>query len=144
MKKRLIAALLALCMVVTLLPVSAFAAEQEYLWPVPGNYTVNSFYGEVRSKHEDGSVKSRHKGIDIGVGNSVVATKSGTVMVVYNGCENTRGFYSSCQSTGKCDASHNYQSSCNNTCNFGYGNGVIIKHSDGSGYSMYAHMGHIY
>ncbi len=44
---------------------------------------------------------------------TVAATKSGTVVAVY---------------------------SVNDKQHWGYGNGLIIKHTDGSGYSMYAHM----
>lgn len=117
--KPLILALLALFLL------GGAAMAEVYLWPVP-SLAVNT---SITQKYS-----SSHPAIDIGVsnGSKVVATKSGTVVQVYSGCQN----YS--QSKGCSGCSPNcgrYEG----ICNWGYGNGVVIKHSDGT-MSCYAHM----
>ncbi len=123
--------------VVSIIPVNAgifqdddAVGAESYLWPVPANKSTSQNYS------------SSHKGIDIPGSTSynIVATKSGTVYAVFTGCNNQ-------------DAQKNNRScssstcSCNNLssigglkiCNYGYGRGVILQHSDGT-YSCYAHM----
>lgn len=138
-KKVLIGAFV-LCMVVSMLPaiiLTAHAADA-YLWPVPAGKTLSRGYS------------SGHTALDItsgGVGTSVVATKSGTVVITYTGCGNFNawGTGRSC-STATCAFRNSWYDQYDSKmtfCNWGYGNGVIIRHSDGSGYSMYAHMSRI-
>lgn len=131
MKKKILSTCLALLMLLTIIPISAKAAES-YLWPVPSSKSTSRQYS------------SSHQAIDITGGGNIVATKSGTVYRVYSGCGNVNaasGSGKSC-STSTCAYRNAYYNESYNryVCNWGYGNGVIIKHSDGSGYSMYAHM----
>lgn len=133
MKKRSVSIFVIMVMLLTMIPVYSFAAES-YLWPVPASKTMSRGYS------------SSHSGLDItaSTGSSVVATKSGTVYYVYSGCKNSNASSSSgkaCTSAGCSPNTGNfYTYNGKKICNWGYGNGVVIKHSDGSGYSMYAHM----
>ncbi|MDR3765633.1 MAG: S-layer homology domain-containing protein [Butyricicoccus sp.] len=109
-------------------------AAGSYQWPVPASKTVTQAY-------KAGS----HTGIDIGgaQGSQVVATKAGTVVYVYTGCVNQNAAKSGnkdCAAAGCSPNCGTYTKSGKKICNWGYGNGVIIQHADGSGYSMYAHM----
>ncbi len=104
------------------------AQAESYLWPVPDSRTITQGY------------KSSHPALDIGgsAGIAIVATKGGTVVQVYTGCNNySRGktCSSSCSPNVGVD-SKNYSPGL---CNYGYGNGVVVKHSDGT-YACYAHM----
>ena len=126
-------ALLALCLAALFASVTALAADP-YQWPVPDSKKVTQAY-------KSGS----HTGIDIGgtTGSKIVATKAGTVFYVYTGCINKNAANSSnkgCKAAGCSPNCGTYNKNGKAICNWGYGNGVIIKHSDGSGYSMYAHM----
>lgn len=126
-------ALLALCLAALFASVTALAADP-YQWPVPDSKKVTQAY-------KSGS----HTGIDIGgtTGSKIVATKSGTVTYVYTGCVNKNAAGSGnkdCAAAGCSPNCKTYDKNGKQICNWGYGNGVIIKHSDGSGYSMYAHM----
>lgn len=126
-------ALLALCLAALFASVTALAADS-YQWPVPDSKKVTQAY-------KSGS----HTGIDIGGtnGSKIVATKSGTVTYVYTGCVNKNAAGSGnkdCAAAGCSPNCKTYDKNGKQICNWGYGNGVIIKHSDGSGYSMYAHM----
>ncbi len=133
MKKRSVSIFIIMVMLLTMIPVYSFAAES-YLWPVPASKSMSRGYS------------SSHSGLDItaGTGSNVVATKSGTVYYVYSGCKNSNASSSSgkaCTSAGCSPNTGNfYTYNGKKICNWGYGNGVVIKHSDGSGYSMYAHM----
>ena len=122
-----------LVMLVTVAPMPWAGAAESYRWPVPSSTKVTQKYS------------AGHTAIDIGgtKGCDVVATKSGTVYYVYTGCVNNNSLSTkkACTSAGcKPNCGTYTNSSGLRTCNWGYGNGVVIKHSDGSGYSMYAHL----
>lgn len=99
-------------------------ADGQFIWPVPGNYGISSYYGSRWG--------STHKGIDIsngGIkGKAVVATADGTVYIAKSGC------------------THNYGKSGSCGCGGGYGNYVAIDHGsyNGTNYrTLYGHMGSI-
>lgn len=126
-------ALLALCLAALFASVTALAAES-YMWPVPASNRVTQAYKG-----------SSHTGIDIGgsTGDTIVATKSGTVLYVYTGCVNKNAAGSGnkdCAAAGCSPNCGKYTKNGKKICNWGYGNGVVLQHADGSGYSMYAHM----
>lgn len=132
-KRRLTALFMIFALLTPLMSALPAAADEGYLWPVPAGTNVSQYYS------------SYHKAIDITGGGKIVATKSGTVEWVYTGCGNYSGALSSGDSCGASTCSPNcgtWHSSeyGKDFCNYGYGNGVVIKHSDGSGYSVYAHM----
>ena len=96
-------------------------ADGQFIWPVPGNYGISSYYGSRWG--------STHKGIDIsnsGIkGKPVVATADGTVYIAKSGC------------------SHNYGKSKSCGCGGGYGNYVAVDHGlyKGVNYrTLYGHM----
>lgn len=91
-----------------------------FIWPVPGYYTITSGYG-----YRWGTL---HKGIDISGsdvhGKAIVAADAGTVIDAYSGCTHDYGKDGSCG------------------CGGGYGNYVMIDH--GNGYvTLYGHAAYI-
>lgn len=109
---------------------TASAAEGQWMFPVASPYTINGTYGGT------------HYGIDIGASSDVpvYASKLGTVVRAYSGCVNRDALRTGVPCQGKCSpSSGNFW---NNTCNWGYGNGLIIDHGDGT-FSQYAHMASI-
>ena len=84
-------------------------------WPVPNSYNVTSGVGERWGK--------QHNGMDIAgsKGNNICASEDGQVVIASETCP------------------HNYgkQESCG--CGHGYGNYVVIKHSNGFA-TLYGHM----
>ena len=112
--------------------VPAFAIE--YGWPTDDQQVTQNF------KLDTTKEQYKHWGIDIGVTDKTVyASADGTVTEVYEGCTNYSGLKNTitCKSRGGCTPTDGYYK--NGYCNYSFGNGVIIKHSDGS-YSSYAHM----
>ncbi len=111
------------------------ASAIEYGWPTDDHTITQNF------KLYTTSNQYRHWGLDIGVnGKTVYASAEGTVVTVYTGCTNYSGLGAgiSCKARGGCSPNHDYYK--NGYCNDSFGNGVIIRHSDGS-YSSYAHLG---
>jgi murein DD-endopeptidase MepM/ murein hydrolase activator NlpD len=108
-------------------------AAESYLWPAPSTTYITQTYS------------SGHKAIDIGVsnGSALVASKSGTIFKIFSGCHNYNGAADGnpgCSSSTCSPQAFTYFADFGkNFCNSGYGNGVVIKHTDGT-YSSYAHM----
>lgn len=104
-------------------------AEGSYYWPVPD------------SRQQSQGFTKFHDGLDIVAGSAVpiCATMSGTVQIVYSGCANTAGYSNSCSTNCARRNLWYYEGTGTTTCNWGYGNGVVINHGNGY-YSHYAHM----
>ncbi len=134
--KKFLSVLLVICTVITV-AIPAFAASETYQWPVPASQNISSGFKTKK--------RPTHTGIDITGGGNIIASKSGTVVITYTGCNNSNCKNGRCEDSKKCNPNCGYTAKGNTKgyCNYGYGNGVIIKHSDGSGYSMYAHMSSI-
>ncbi|MBR5681887.1 MAG: peptidoglycan DD-metalloendopeptidase family protein [Ruminococcus sp.] len=98
-------------------PVSAGASG--FAWPAPGFSYISSYYGSRWGGF--------HGGIDVGDagihGGAAVASRSGTVITVYNSCP--------------CDYAKDGYCPCGGCGN--YGNHVIISH-DGTYSTVYAHL----
>lgn len=65
------------------------------------------------------------------------------MLYVYTGCVNKNAAGSGnkdCAAAGCSPNCGKYTKNGKKICNWGYGNGVVLQHADGSGYSMYAHM----
>lgn len=110
------------------------AANESWLWPVSTSRSVTQGY------------TSSHPALDISgsYGCSIAATKSGTVYYVYEGCKNVDGKKGTmCKDKSVCSPNAGINTNTSNQsygfCNYGYGNGVVINHGDGT-FSMYAHM----
>ena len=104
-----------------------------WLWPVPNNYRSLSR-----------GFTSSHQGLDIIVSNQpVYASKDGTVAITFTGCKNYNALSTgtACKDMGCTpNVSNEYTNiQVGHHCNYGYGNGIILRHSDGS-YSCYAHL----
>lgn len=116
------------------------ASAIEYGWPTD-NHRITQYFKLYAT-----STSKKHWGLDIGVnGENVYASADGEVYEVYTGCANNNGAkQKSCELAGKCAPSA--EGNCNpkskylnGFCNDGFGNGIIIRHNDGS-YSSYAHL----
>jgi murein DD-endopeptidase MepM/ murein hydrolase activator NlpD len=126
------AALLALLALAVPCPPTARAADQPaYLWPAPGNRVIVQSYR-----------KYGHEAIDIAgaIGDPVVASRQGEILYALTGCVNVDGASTGvrCSRAGCSEASrlnHPHQG----YCNYGLGNGVIIRHQDGS-FAIYGHL----
>lgn len=108
----------------------------DWIWPVPASLTISQPYKP-----------NEHGGIDIGNCNGceVRAAKAGTVITVYTGCTNYNGLgirtciENGCQPHKNNSKELNINEYTNGYCNYGFGNGVIIDHGDGTK-SAYGHM----
>lgn len=139
MKKHILITTLLLIVLATLCPSYARAASQQYIWPTTTHVLSRNF-----TKHSSKAID-----ISVPVGTEVVASREGTVYAVYRGCNNFSGLGKrSCRDNGcspNCNfypayiSQNNNKVYCGDYCNNGFGNGVIIKHSDGS-FESYAHM----
>lgn len=112
-------------------------ANESWLWPVSSSTSVSQKY------------TSSHPALDItgSYGCSITASKSGTIYYVYEGCKNVNGKAGiNCKAKSVCSPNAGINTNTNNQsygfCNYGYGNGVVINHGDGT-FSMYAHMASI-
>ena len=125
---------------------TASASAIEYGWPTD-NHRITQYFKLYAT-----STSKKHWGLDIGVnGENVYASADGEVYEVYTGCANYNGaskYGKSCKSAGKCapvavgNCNPRSEYSPEGYCNDGFGNGVIIRHSDGS-YSAYAHLSRV-
>lgn len=130
-KRKMLNLFVVLYTVLSFAPCVNAAKNKGYIFPVPNYSSITQYYS------------SSHTGIDIGASKDtkVYASKSGTVIKKYTGCNNYSRNNGICQNGGVCSPNHGY-SNGNNTkgyCNDGFGNGYIIKHSDGT-WTEYAHM----
>lgn len=101
---------------------SSSSSSSEYIWPCPGFYYLSSTYDESRGESNHGALDIAGSGI---YGAEVVAAREGTVVSAYSGCTHDYGKSESCG------------------CGGGYGNYVIIEHSDGKT-SLYGHLSAVY
>lgn len=145
MKKRWTALVLVLLLLVSAVSLSAQAAEEQWLWPIP----LSAHNSTVLSRGWwKGQGSDYHSGIDITVktGTQVMAVKSGKVWQTYTGCKNADGASNgSCVSRGLCDTNSTaYKArSSNGYCGQTYGNAVFIMHDDGK-ISIYCHLSAVY
>lgn len=127
MKRKISALLVALLLV--LAPMTINAAE--------------NWYKPVRSSSISRGYSSSHKAIDFvptTLNLEVRATKSGTIWGIFYGCKNVDGKTGvNCQYKGVCTPSDGFDRNVTHACNYGFGNGYIIKTDDGY-YVGYAHM----
>ena len=158
--RRVLSLLVLLAMMLPLMPSPpAYAMSTTgWLWPVDKKHNaINRGYYYV-------SKEDHHYGIDIDVsiGKTVKASKAGKVIKTYTGCVSrsvaSTGNKRTCPTTlpdGRtCKPNCDFKSYTIKTktgaiiksykaCNYGYGNGVVIRHNDGS-ISMYAHMSEVF
>lgn len=127
MKKfKVLSLMISIFLIVTMIPLYA-SASSGYIWPTTTHTLSRTFAQHGRTA------------IDIAVpsGTTVYASKGGTVYAAYVGCKNFSGLGKiTCKSKG-CTPNAGFNS--NGYCNNGFGNGVIIKHDDGT-FECYAHM----
>lgn len=107
--------------------ISVSSSSTDMLWPVPGYTSHSSFYGYREFDNSD------HQAIDIqGNDNDTIefakiyAAESGTVVTAVNYC------------------THSYGKSYSCGCGGGYGNYIVLQHSDGVYQTVYAHCYTIY
>ncbi len=127
-----------LCLVPLLLtlcqPSLVRAESSPYLWPTPGNQIVTQ-----------GFARYGHEGMDIAgaLGDPVLASRAGTIVQVFTGCRNVDGKQTGirCSRAGCTKASRTNHAS-SGFCNYGFGNGIVIRHDDGS-FSTYGHFSEV-
>ena len=133
--KRLLGVLLGIMLAVCVFSTEVMAvASEPWYWPVPDSTGLNT------------SFSSGHPGVDIGaaVGAPIYAPKDGTIYRKYTGCVRYGGLATGtpCKSAGAgCNPNHGFGTSspCIGYCNYGYGNGICLRTSDGY-YVQFAHM----
>ena len=132
----------------------AKADSDVWRWPADSsNRVLTQGFGAYDSGKFHGGIDIN--GPDSNKTNNVYPTKPGTVIMVYTGC-NSRSVASTknnntCSKTGNNPCHPNtgnfktYKVGSKKyaACNFGFGNGVVIDHHDGT-YSSYAHMREVY
>jgi len=110
----------------------AYAEQiEEYIWPVPASRLISQGY-----------TPRTHAAIDIigAPGDSIVASKGGTVIYAFTGCQNEHGLETGvpCGPRTGCSKRSRENNPLHGFCNYGFGNGVVLRHSDGA-YTVYAH-----
>ena len=129
---RLSALLLLLCFA---LPAARAEEVDTYAWPAPDSRIVSQGY-----------IPRTHEAIDIAgrPGDSVVASRDGTVVYALTGCKNQDGLETGirCSARTGCSKRSMDNYPLDGFCNYGFGNGVVLRHSDGA-YTVYAHLSHI-
>ena len=112
---------------------SAALAEEaaDHLWPAPSSRIITQGYA-----------RRAHPAIDIlgQLGDSVVASRDGTVIYALTGCKNVDGLHTGrrCTQRTGCSKRSRENHPLDGFCNYGFGNGVVLRHSDGA-YTAYAH-----
>lgn len=140
--KKVIALVLVLIMCFGVMPMTDLGIKADAAY----ENTASSYNYPIRKIVDTGRgfSSSGHKAVDFTAakGTAVYASKSGTVAVVYSGCKNYSGAGSGtdCKEKGCTSSVKTYMSSYGGYfCNYGYGNGVIVKNDDGK-YCSYAHL----
>ena len=133
--KRVTSLITAILFVFLACNISVFAAKNKgYIFPVPDYSKISQYYS------------SSHNAIDIAanLGSNVYATKAGTIIKKYTGCNNFSRQNGVCKNGGVCNPNHGYSTASGSRgyCNDGFGNGYIIKHDDGT-WAEYAHMNYL-
>jgi len=114
----------------------AFAEEaHEYLWPVPHSRIVTQGY----TPRTNGAIDILGQ-----LGDSIVASKDGTLVYALTGCNNVDGLETGirCARRTGCSKRSRENYPLDGFCNYGFGNGVVLRHSDGA-YTVYAHFVHV-
>ncbi len=129
MHRRMRLCALTLCLL--LAPLGTQAGEVEpLLWPTPASHIVVQGYKPTS-----------HEAIDIAgtLGDDILACEAGTVVHVFTGCENVDGLATGipCLRYG-CSKESRNNHPYEGYCNYGFGNGVVLRHDDGS-YTAYGH-----
>jgi len=117
------------------LPAAHAEEAGAYLWPAPHSRIVSQGYAP-----------RAHEAIDIAgrLGDSIVASGSGTVIYALTGCKNTDGLQTGirCGTRAGCSKRSVANHPLDGFCNYGFGNGVVLRHSDGA-YTVYAHFSYV-
>ena len=104
----------------------------EYAWPAPSVHIVSQGY-----------IPRTHRAIDIAgkLGDAIVAARDGTVIYALTGCENVNGLETGilCGARTGCSKKSRENHPLEGFCNYGFGNGVVLRHGDGA-YTVYAHL----
>lgn len=117
------------------LPAAHAEGAGEYIWPAPTAHVISQGY-EPRA----------HQAIDIGGGlaDGIVAARDGKVVYALTGCENSNGLETGipCGARTGCSQESRENHPFEGFCNYGFGNGVVLRHNDGA-YTVYAHFSYV-